>query len=427
MSVQSARSVVTGLLALAVFIGSVGAEAAEGQVPLIEAIKQADLGTVRALVDQGADVNASEVDGTTALHWAVHRDDLETVELLIRVGANVTATNRYGVAPISLACINGSAAMLDRLLEAGADVNASLLEGETALMTAARTGRVEAVTVLLDHGAAVDATEQYRGQTALMWAAAEGQVAVVQELIDRGADIDIRSGRSAEEASASSSPAGDTDASADSASPAVGFSAFLFAVRGGHLDAATVLADAGANVNDTAPDGSSALVVAVDNRNYELAAWLLGRGADPNAGGVGWTALHTAVLAHRPHFRVVPNPIPTGTLDSFGVLEALMANGADPNAHATKRVRLAAAVSPLFDTVGATPFMLAAVAADVPVMRLFLAHGADPSVTTPAGSTSSYGRSGGRNLRMAKSGFGGRGAAGGETGAGVGRECERGG
>ena len=356
-------------LAAALLLWPLGAGA---QPTLIEAVKGGDLAAARALLDQGADVNAPEVDGTTALHWAAHRDDSEAAELLLGAGADVAAGNRYGVTPLSLAATNGGAVMIERLLAAGADANASLLEGETALMTAARTGAVEAVRVLLEHGADVSAVEQWRGQTALMWAAAEGHAAVVRELVARGAEVDARS-----------SPPGDE---ADGERPG-GFSAFLFAVRNGHLEAAQALADAGANVDDTAPDGSSALVVAVDNRNYELAVWLLQRGADANADGVGWTALHTAVLAHRPHFRVVPDPLPTGGVDSFGLLEALVTHGADPNRPAARRVRLAQATSPLFDTVGSTPFMLAAVAADVPVMRLLLAHGADPYVKTPAGST----------------------------------------
>ncbi len=376
----------TGLLALALYVSGAGAE---GQVPLIEAVRQADLGAVRALLDQGVDVDAPTVDGTTALHWAVQRDAEDVATLLIQAGADVSATNRYGVAPISLACTNGSVAMVERLLAAGADVNASMPEGETALMTAARTGRVEVVKLLIDRGADVNTAEQWRGQTALMWAAAQGHAVATQALIDHGADVEARSGRPQEEDAASSTPDDDADVAADTQSEraVVGFSAFLFAVRGGHLEAATVLADAGADINDTAPDGSSALVVAVDNRNFELAAWLLGKGAEPNADGAGWTALHVAVLAHRPHFRVIPNPLPTGRLDSFDMLEALVAHGADPNVQATKRVRLAAAVSPLFDTLGSTPFMLAAVAADVPVMRLFLDHGADTRVTTPEGST----------------------------------------
>ncbi len=350
------------------------APAVAAQPPLVDAVRQGDLATARVLLEQGADASAAAVDGTTALHWAAHRDDLEAAELLIRARADVSAANRYGVTPISLAATNGGAVMIERLLAAGGNPNASLLEGETVLMTAARTGAVEAVRVLLDGGADVNAAEQWRGQTALMWAAAEGHAAVVRQLVARGADVGARSS------------AARADAAADSERPG-GFSAFLFAVRNGHLEAARALADAGAEVNDAAPDGSSALVVAVDNRNYELAVWLLERGADPNADGVGWTALHTAVLAHRPHFRVVPDPLPTGGLDSFGLLAALAAHGADPNAPATRRIRLAQAVSPLFDTVGSTPFMLAAVAADVPVMRLLLAHGADPYVTTPVGST----------------------------------------
>ncbi len=353
------------ILLIAVLLGTAGASA---QNPLIEAVKEGNLEAVRARLRDGADVAVPELDGTTALHWAVHRDDHELAELLIDAGADVTATNRYGVAPLSLACTNGSARMIERLLIAGADSNGSLPEGETALMTAARTGRVEAVTLLLDHGAAVNAAEEWRGQTALMWAAAEGHAAVVRTLIERGAALEVRPGRPAP-------------------LQAEGFTAFLFAVRGGHLDTARVLADAGADVEQAAPDGSSALVVAVDNRNYEVAAWLLERGADPNTDDVGWAALHTAVVSHRPHFRVVPHPDPTGSLDSVGVIKALLEHGANPNAHATKRLRLSEQSAPLFERLGITPFMLAAVAADVPVMRLMLEHGADPHVTTPVGST----------------------------------------
>ena len=381
MRVRSRGCLVGGLLVFALCAGA-GDAAAQS---LVEAVKQGDLAQVRALVERGADVDAPEIDGTTALHWAVHRDDGDMAALLIRAGADVTAANRYGVAPIALASLNGSAPMVARLLAAGADANRAQPEGETALMTAARTGRVEAVRLLLDHGADVDAAEQWRGQTALMWAAAEGHAEVVRELIDHGVNVHARSGHAA--AAASGEASGDDAGAADGPAPPPGFSALLFAVQGGHQGAATVLADAGANVDDMAPDGSGALIVAIDNRHYELAAWLLDRGADPNADGVGWTALHTAVLAHRPHFRVVPDPSPTGNLSSGALIEALLAAGADPNAASRERVRLATQTSPLFPTEGVTPFLLAAIAADAPLMRLLLAHGAEPGIATASGST----------------------------------------
>ena len=96
--------------------------------------------TVRALLNQHADVNAPQVDGMTALHWAAYHDDVEIAGLLLRAGANVKAANRYGVTPLSLACTNGNGAMVELLLKAGADPNAALPGGETPLMTAARTG-----------------------------------------------------------------------------------------------------------------------------------------------------------------------------------------------------------------------------------------------------------------------------------------------
>ena len=75
-----------------------------------------------------------------------------------------------------------------------------------------------------------------------------------------------------------------------------GFTPLLFAVRAGALDATRVLLAAGADVNETfdggPSTGMSALVLAVVNAHYDLAVSLLDHGADPNAAGQGWTALH---------------------------------------------------------------------------------------------------------------------------------------
>ncbi len=78
---RSNAGLTTALFALGLCISP--AEAGGEQGSLIETVKQADVGAVRALLDQGVDVNAPAVDGTTALHWAVHRDDAVVAELLI--------------------------------------------------------------------------------------------------------------------------------------------------------------------------------------------------------------------------------------------------------------------------------------------------------------------------------------------------------
>ena len=61
------------------------------------------------------------------------------------------------------------------------------------------------------------------------------------------------------------------------------FTPLLFAARAGSIDAARALIAAGANVNDTLTDGTSALVLAIINAHYELAGVLLDKGANVNA------------------------------------------------------------------------------------------------------------------------------------------------
>ena len=107
--------------------------------------------------------------------------------------------------------------------------------------------------------------------------------------------------------------------------PPTGFTALLFAVRAGSIDAVRALLDAGADVNDTLSDGESALVVATANAHWEVASFLLDRGADPNAAGAGWNALHQTVHSRRPNLGYTPGPVPTGNTDSLDVVKKLIA------------------------------------------------------------------------------------------------------
>ena len=330
------------------------------RVPLIEAVKVGDAAAARALLDGGAEVDAAEPDGTTALHWAAHHDDLRLAAALLEAGAAADAATRYGVAPLALAATNGSAAMLELLLDAGADPNRASGEGETPLMTAARTGVVPAVEVLLEHSAEVDAVEGWRGQTALMWTASQDQAGAAQALIAAGADLHARSGG--------------------------GFTPLLFAAREGSLGTLDVLLAAGADPDDALPNGTSALGMAVYNAQYEAAARLLAAGADPDARGQGWTALHQVVWTRRPNLgRNPPFPVPLGRLDGLDMARLLIAHGADPNLPQTAEPR--DGNRNMLDRLGATPFLLAAKAADVPMMRLLADLGADPGLTTAGGAT----------------------------------------
>ena len=356
-------------------------EVSRSKVPLVEAVQQRNTASVRALLGRGVDVNASEPDGTTALHWAAHQGDLDVLDLLLGAGVNVRAANRYGVTPLPLACENGNAAVIERLLIAGADPNVVLPGGQTALMTAARTGRADAVKVLLAHGADANATEGLRGQTALMWAAANGHAAAAAVLLAGGADRDATS----------HGPAKAVTGLDIYARPTRGlerldvFTPFLFAVQAGHLDAARVLVEHGADVNDTATDGTSALVLAIANGHYDLAAFLLDNGADPNAARQGWNALVQVVRTKNPSVGQAPPLVPTGRLSPVELAAALIGHGVDVDARITQQIRDRYRTH--MSMIGATAYVMAAKAADAEMMRLLLAAGADPRAKTEAGRT----------------------------------------
>lgn len=318
-------------------------------------------------------------DGTTPLHEAAYVDDVAAMTRLVAAGADVKAANRYGVTPLWLASLNGSAAAIELLLKAGADANTVLPAGETVLMTAARTGTVDAVNVLLRRGAHVNGKEGWRGQTALMWAAAEGHARVVEALVTAGADVHARSNG--------------------------GFTALHFAAREGQIAAAKALVAAGANLNDSIPSttpidepvpeetnpapaetGLNVFLLAAANAHFELAAWLLDRGADPNAAPRGWTALHQISWVRTMGIAGSNDPAPqgSGSMSSLDFVRTLVAKGADLNARATKRPPMGLST---LNAVGATPFLLAARTADFELMRLLAELGADPRLPNEDNTT----------------------------------------
>jgi ankyrin repeat protein len=335
--------------------------------PVADAARQQDKTVLRDLLRKGADVNAPQPDGSTAIFWAAHWDDIETVELLIAAGANVSAANAYGVTPAWLACMNRNASIVAALLKAGANPNAALVTGETVLMRCAATGNVEAVKLLLASGAKVNSREARRGQTALMWAIANRHSAVAMTLIERGADVRARSG--------------------------AGFTALLFAAQQGNKEIAQALlaAGAGADIEESTQLDGTALVVATASGQEELARMLLDRGANANAADSnGITALHYAVqkgLSTLTGVRYTPYGVPSRTMPAL--VESLLAHGADPNVRIVEdyeEFSRSLDRSPT-NMVGATPFLLAAVAGDVPIMRMLLKKGADPTLPANGNAT----------------------------------------
>jgi uncharacterized protein len=396
-----------------------------GGSPVADAAERRDFGALKALIAQKMDVNAAQDDGSTALQWAVHWDSAEAVDLLLKAGADTKAATRLNATALYLAAESGNAAMVQKLLAAGADPNQTVLsQGETPLMFAARSGNVEAVRVLLDKGAKIEAAEKLRGSTALLWAAEQDHPEVIKLLLARGAKVDAKTnvaappaGRGARPANAGAPKGG---APAANASPAAGaapavavapaarpvpaaaavidddeafarppaggngaITALILATREGGLESMKALLDAGAPINQQSANGNTALIVAAMNGNAATINYLLERGADVNvANAQGWTPLYLTIKARTMEKGTMPNP----KLDQDGLFKAIefmVTHGANVNARirGNTEVHNGIAATWLREN-GATAFLRAAFCADLPVMKLLLANGADPNIAT---------------------------------------------
>ena len=439
-----AKIVVGALVAAAATVGVAavsGLAAAPGDAPVADAARIGDLHAVRALLQQGADVNAAHGDGMSALHWAAERGDAEMVAALVQAGAAVDAVTRIGhYTPLHVASTGGHAKVIGRLVDAGADVSAATsTSGVTPLHLAAAAGSSAAVAALIDRGADADAREAAWGQTPLIFAAARDRVETIRVLLERGADPSITSktidlvadGRLAGEARGrqravmAAFEAGDARATPSQVQAAVlagrarylsgevppaeenpnarppaietkgGLTALLHAVRQGHVGAAMALLDGGADVDQVGDgDGTSPLLMAAINAQFDLALMLVERGADPDlASGLnGVTPLWATVNAEwQPRTRF-PQPQQHHLQQAtyLDVMAALLDAGADPNARVTRHPWYMVYSGcgnrncGLVDTQGSTPFWRAAYATDVPAMRLLVEHGADPNIPTLA-------------------------------------------
>ncbi len=372
-----------------------------GDSRLVDAARNRDHRALRALLSQHADVNGRADDGATALLWAAHWNDLDAADLLIRAGADANAANDLRVTPLSLACTNGSAPLVERLVTAGANPNTPIATGETPIMTCAASGSADAVRTLIARGADLNVKEPVQNQTALMWAASQRHPAVVKALVEHGADLRARTRK--------------------------GFTALHFAAREGDIESARLLLAAGLDVNvasepesqpapargqgepgsayrgggparsggpsfeATVSAGSTPLLVATVRAQVPLALFLLEQGADPNAQGAGFTPLHWAAGTWESG---EANPV-FGFTDAMSgipereakvrLVKALLERGAKPNAQMTSRPP--AFAGGYSDVVGATPFLLASATADIEIMRLLLAAGADPKLKTRSSAT----------------------------------------
>ncbi len=245
--------------------------------------------------------------------------------------------------------------------------------GTTALHHAASENDLLRVRLLLAAGADAQ-LRGVQGVTALSLAASHGSASMIDALVRAGASPDV---------------------------PVGGVTPLMVAASAGSLEAVERLVEAGASVDARDPDGSTAMLLAIINGHFDVAAHLLDKGANAGlADGSGMTPLYAAVDMNSdwPGRQAPRRP---GRASAIELVASLLARGADPNARLTSPALMRAyqvdtpegTSGPRYYAghpdlgAGSTPFVRAALTADVTAMRLLLKHGADPERATDQGVT----------------------------------------
>ncbi|XP_040342676.1 fibronectin type 3 and ankyrin repeat domains protein 1 isoform X1 [Herpailurus yagouaroundi] len=189
-------------------------------------------------------------------HRAVSVND---EDLLVRIlqGGNVKVDvpNKFGFTALMVAAQKGYTRLVKILVSNGTDVNLKNGSGKDSLMLACYAGHLDVVKYLRRHGASWE-TRDLGGCTALHWAADGGHCNVIEWMIKDGCEVD----------------AADTGSGW---TPLMRVSAVS-----GNQRVASLLIEAGADVNMKDKDGKTPLMVAVLNNHEELVQLLLDKGAD---------------------------------------------------------------------------------------------------------------------------------------------------
>lgn len=393
-----------------------GADASEqlplGRRPLMLAARAGDVDAVRVLLDHGADPNVREDErGTTALMQAADQGHADVIALLVEYGADVAA----GSAPVMR---GGRTAALGKANDPRNQVRRQVIsvicEQESPDLSALTALNALANGVTEDEllaragvpdPAALEACNLERDALGFVRAGGgqdDDQDANDADLLANvGAPSADDSDSDDDSAAVDDTGSGDdsTDNDGDRGGPALfgrrgarepdggEITPLVYAARTGAIDAAQVLIDAGADVNQLTRYGWSPLLAATQNRNYQMGKFLIENGANVNlANKGGWTPLYLATDNRNLEGGDYPTPAPD--MDDLAYIKLLLEQGADPNARLTESTETRTVfTNQWLDENGATAFLRASQSGDIDLMRLLLEYGADPNIYTELGVT----------------------------------------
>ncbi|KAK5053766.1 hypothetical protein LTR84_001727 [Exophiala bonariae] len=206
--------------------------------------------------------------------------NIELVRELLRQGIDAAGIEEFR--PLQEAAGSGSLEVLEELLATGVDVNAHDEYGSTALAAAATHGHVSIVQKLVDRGAIDNVSHGY-SNTALHYAALGGETSIVETLLQYGQLTNVYG-----------TVTGHSSANL--------FTLVLHdACQSEKIPLVQMMLDRGADVNAISEEYLSPISTALGCRNRDLVELLLNHGASANGSDEEWDspligAVYTGIL-----------------------------------------------------------------------------------------------------------------------------------
>jgi ankyrin repeat protein len=123
---------------------------------LLAAVANNDIDAVKALLNQGIDINTPLIGDGTALMVAVKKRNPEMVKALINLGADVNQASMMDGNPLIIAAQTNNLELAELLIDQGADVNGFVRRDETPLINASNYGHLQMTKFLVERGADVN-------------------------------------------------------------------------------------------------------------------------------------------------------------------------------------------------------------------------------------------------------------------------------